>query len=348
MIASSVSSDRSRRASGAPRIVPTTGRSSFGGRQVEAIYNENDDEECAARAPSPPQEKVMRSTRRRRSSINRTRESIMRILRDQKATDTRSTTFADTLLNPVDLLVNPERTLTSVDIQEQWQQKQLAGNTTRRTPWYIFLPHAKFRLTWDAMMASLLSLMAFYIPFRVCFYWEEAVEPRSIFIFESTIDCVFALDIVLNFLTAYTDRTTDVIVTSPKLIAMRYLRGFFLIDLLATIPFGYILTQSPIAIANKLGKLGRLPKLVRFARAARLLKLLRVYKLHEFIMRLEIEYNVHHGISRLIKIVVMILLVTHLVGCCKSRVQFFLSLYSLVSILTSLLHLYQNFHQSGS
>ena len=32
-------------------------------------------------------------------------------------------------------------------------------------------------------------------------------------------------------------------------------------------------------------------------------------------MRLEIEYNVHHGISRMLKIVAMIMLVTHLVGC---------------------------------
>jgi hypothetical protein len=32
-------------------------------------------------------------------------------------------------------------------------------------------------------------------------------------------------------------------------------------------------------------------------------------------MRLEGEYNVHHGVSRLIKIVVTILVVTHMVGC---------------------------------
>jgi len=106
-----------------------------------------------------------------------------------------------------------------------------------------------------------------------------------------------------------------ILIIHPKLIAFKYIKGFFLIDLLATIPFGYILTQSPIAIANKLGKLGRLPKMIRFIRAARLLKLLRVYKLREFIMRLEIEYNVHHGISRMIKIVMLIMLVTHLVGC---------------------------------
>lgn len=32
-------------------------------------------------------------------------------------------------------------------------------------------------------------------------------------------------------------------------------------------------------------------------------------------MRLEVEYNIHHGISRMIKIVMLIMLVTHLVGC---------------------------------
>lgn len=58
-----------------------------------------------------------------------------------------------------------------------------------------------------------------------------------------------------------------------------------------------------------MGKLGRLPKMIRFAKAARLLKLLRVYKLHEFIMNVEVKYGVHHGISRMVKIVMLILLV---------------------------------------
>lgn len=112
--------------------------------------------------------------------------------------------------------------------------------------------------------------------YKVCFYWMDEVEARSIFILESTIDSIFAVDIMLNFFTAYSE--DGIIITRPKLIALRYIKGFFFIDLIATIPFGYILTQSPIAMANKLGKLGRLPKMIRFARAARLLKLLRVYK----------------------------------------------------------------------
>ena len=90
------------------------------------------------------------------------------------------------------------------------------------------------------------------------------MEARSIFILESTIDAFFATDIILNFLTAYS--VDGILVTRPKLIALRYLKGFFLNDLIATIPFGYIMTQSPIAISSKLGKLGRLPKMIKFAR----------------------------------------------------------------------------------
>lgn len=137
----------------------------------------------------------------------------------------------------------------------------------------------------------------------------------AIFIFELVVDALFALDIILNFFTAYIDQESSLLITHPRLIARRYLKGFFLIDLIATIPFGYILTESPIAISTKIGKIGRLPRLIKFARAARLLKLLRVYKLQELIMRLEIHYNVHHGISRMIKIVSLIMLVTHLVAC---------------------------------
>ena len=60
---------------------------------------------------------------------------------------------------------------------------------------------------------------------------------------------------------------------------MRYFKGYFLFDVIATIPFSYILSSSNGSlVANKLGKLGRLPRMVRFLKAVRLLKLLRVYK----------------------------------------------------------------------
>ena len=74
-----------------------------------------------------------------------------------------------------------------------------------KKPWFILLPHTRFRTAWDVFMAWILSILAFYIPFRVCFYFDEdpATERQAIFWIELAADGLFAIDIMLNFLTAY-------------------------------------------------------------------------------------------------------------------------------------------------
>lgn len=175
MISNSVN-QRIRRDSGlSPKIVPTTdvgGRKTITAsiRQIESIYNENDDVESAPRQLSPPQQKVLRPVRRR-SSINRTRESIMRLLKDQgdqpKPNKSNRRTIVDSMMSPVDWLVDPvgDTIQAEEDIHTQiWEHNQLVKQAPR--PWYIILPQGRFRLTWDFFMACLLSIMAFYIPFR--------------------------------------------------------------------------------------------------------------------------------------------------------------------------------------
>lgn len=167
-------------------------------------------------------------------------------------------------------------------------------------------------------MAWILAWMSFYIPYRVCMYWDLDTTSDTLVWFEVSIDIIFTIDIILNFITAYHDPKKNVLITSFKLIAARYLKGYFFVDAVATFPFGLILTNSTgstVEAAGNIGKLGRLPKMIKLLRAMRLLKLLRVYKLQQFIERLEVEYNIHHGISRLLKIMLMVLLVTHVVGC---------------------------------
>jgi len=254
------------------------------------------------------------TARPRRSSY--ARETIARIIiNDKKIHSERrrnSSFLGNNILSPVDYLMGPGG-MTSNDDFEMWQRQE--DEMQQKKAWFIILHNQKGRLSWDALVACILSILAFYVPYRVCFFWEDndAEEEESIFIFESIMDLIFLVDIVLNFVTTY--RKQDILITNPRQIALHYLRGYFFIDLIATIPFGYILTSSSLSVANKLGKLGRLPKLIKFVRAARLLKLLRVYRLHEFIVKLEVEYNIHHGYSRMIKIVTLILLVTHMVGC---------------------------------
>ena len=189
------------------------------------------------------------------------------------------------------------------------------NHTAKNKPWFIFLPYGGFRTGWDVSMAWVLAFVSFYVPFRVCLFWDDDTQSDSIFWLELLIDVTFSVDILLNFTTAYVDKSSNALITKPSKIAVHYMKGSLLIDLVATLPFKYILTDSSFVGANNISKLGKLPKFIKFLRVMRLLKLLRVYKLQKFILRLEVSYNIHHGISRMIKIIIMVLMATHLVGC---------------------------------
>jgi hypothetical protein len=55
-----------------------------------------------------------------------------------------------------------------------------------------------------------------------------------------SVDVTFIVDILINFRTTYVNGC-DEIVSHPYRIAMHYLRGWFLIDLIAAIPFDLLL-----------------------------------------------------------------------------------------------------------
>ena len=82
----------------------------------------------------------------------------------------------------------------SENIYSEWE-KQKHQHDERPPPIYIMLPHNQFRLAWDVFMACLLCVMAFYIPYRVCFFWndEEDEDNTSVFIFEMIVDALFAV-----------------------------------------------------------------------------------------------------------------------------------------------------------
>ena len=55
-------------------------------------------------------------------------------------------------------------------------------------------------------------------------------------VLNSFIDGFFAIDIIINFFTTYFHPTTGEEITEKKEIAINYLKGMFILDLLSTIP----------------------------------------------------------------------------------------------------------------
>lgn len=96
----------------------------------------------------------------------------------------------------------------------------------------IILPDNKYKQQWDVTLSISLLYVGVIVPLRVAFYEKMST---SMIIFESMIDVLFATDIVLTFLTGY--EKNKQIEVKHKAIAQRYLRGWFILDLLATIPF---------------------------------------------------------------------------------------------------------------
>ena len=56
---------------------------------------------------------------------------------------------------------------------------------------------------------------------------------------ENVLDCIFILDLFINFFRAYIDEEEELI-TDHCTIARTYLRGWFCIDLISSIPIGLI------------------------------------------------------------------------------------------------------------
>ena len=54
---------------------------------------------------------------------------------------------------------------------------------------------------------------------------------------DNIIDAMFAIDILISFRTTYIHPISGDEIIEPKLIAMNYLTGRFLIDFFSTIPF---------------------------------------------------------------------------------------------------------------
>ncbi|CAG2119354.1 unnamed protein product, partial [Medioppia subpectinata] len=57
------------------------------------------------------------------------------------------------------------------------------------------------------------------------------------------VDVMFIVDILINFRTTYVNKN-DEVVSHPGKIALNYLRGWFLIDVVAAIPFDLLLFGS--------------------------------------------------------------------------------------------------------
>ena len=102
----------------------------------------------------------------------------------------------------------------------------------------------KKRIWWDLFIMILATWNCFSIPFSVAFQ-NDYVDPLWLEIFNSSIDFIFILDLLTSFRTTYQHPKTGDEVMDLKMIAVRYFKGRFTIDLLASLPLDFFSMVSP-------------------------------------------------------------------------------------------------------
>lgn len=170
-------------------------------------------------------------------------------------------------------------------------------------------PDSRLKRCWDVIVAICVIYTTFVVPYRICF--RQDASGMLVYV-ESAIDLAFAIDIVLHFFTGV-QLQNDEILYELKTIASTYLRGWFFLDLLSTIPIDSISKWSGHSSTNSQALLAA--KLVRSLKITRLFKLAHIRKLSAMFQNLEDAVYTNQSILSMIKIGLLMFSVSHLVAC---------------------------------
>ena len=142
-------------------------------------------------------------------------------------------------------------------------------------------PDGRLRNTWDAMMSFVLIVIGTVLPFRIGFQVE--IEVTSVIGVASVLtDVLFIVDIVLNFNTGYT-RPDGQFEMNRKKARLYYLKHWFFIDLLASLPIRYIgwLMKAQADSDESFTKVVKVLRLLRLTHLLRLAKFRKQWEQHK-------------------------------------------------------------------
>eukprot|EP00930_Biecheleria_cincta_P035401 TRINITY_DN2434_c0_g2_i1.p1 TRINITY_DN2434_c0_g2~~TRINITY_DN2434_c0_g2_i1.p1 ORF type:complete len:769 (-),score=148.12 TRINITY_DN2434_c0_g2_i1:94-2400(-) len=174
-----------------------------------------------------------------------------------------------------------------------------------------FIRHdSNFRMAWDFLMMILLVWVCLTMPFSMGFGQEDVLADV-----DQACDVFFLMDVAFNFRTTFIDQN-DIIVTNGKKMAMHYLKTWFTIDIVSSIPWDWVtaglLPSLQPARLLKIGKVAKVFKLLRIG------KMLRSMASSEFLEMMEDQFSpkASQTAGRVISLIVTTTMVCHWLACC--------------------------------
>uniref|UniRef100_A0A672LVU5 Potassium/sodium hyperpolarization-activated cyclic nucleotide-gated channel 3-like n=1 Tax=Sinocyclocheilus grahami TaxID=75366 RepID=A0A672LVU5_SINGR len=184
---------------------------------------------------------------------------------------------------------------------------------------WIIHPYSDFRFCWDLLMLLLMVGNLIILPVGITFFKDENTPPWIIFNVVS--DTLFLVDLVLNFRTGIVKEDSTEILLDPKAIRQRYLKSWFLVDFVSSIPVDYIFLMVDLEahLDSEVYRTARALRIVRFTKILSLLRLLRLSRLIRYIHQWEeifhMTYDLASAMVRIVNLIGMMLLLCHWDGC---------------------------------
>ena len=154
-----------------------------------------------------------------------------------------------------------------------------------KVPVFPLDPESSAKQAWDLFIMLFLMYTTFSVPYMLAFVPAKEIQPGEALendmapfdIFEICLDCLFCLDVILNFCTAFTEK--GVYHTSMRIIAVHYLKTWFILDFFGSVPFDKIVqaavmsTGKPVDAATQSMLSGlRMVRVLKMVRAVRFLQ----------------------------------------------------------------------------
>ena len=154
----------------------------------------------------------------------------------------------------------------------------------------MILPTNKYKQIWDPFVLVMTIVVAVEMPLRIAL---DLPLHGWFYFLDTFISCVFLVDLILTFFTAV--YVNAALVKDPKNVAQRYLKRWFIIDLLAVLPLDLIFGSFMIN--------------------ARLLRLLRLAHVATFMQKVAKANVINASLLRMVFLAFWVSLFAHWAAC---------------------------------
>lgn len=164
----------------------------------------------------------------------------------------------------------------------------------------------------DIVMTLLILYSCSWEPFKAAFAEGDELNNIS----DIFVDALYCADILVNFVTGY--RTHNDVELNPKVIALTYVKSWFIVDVAATFPWDILAAGATgvdenvdIGDADSGAGVGQLALL----RLLRLIRILRILRMGRIVERLSNHFKIRAAFIKILQLVVGLVIIIHLVAC---------------------------------